>query len=140
MFDVMSLLTNNLNTLRQHIKNQKKGAEQRKRRRQTVEDYERTATAQTKLRQEDGFSGDSDREESLPPEERKKELTEFIEQQGYPHDDAEELAAHTVDFGLKYVWAEQFFDSTAFFSVTPKAGTLTITLNRTHPALSLIHI
>jgi hypothetical protein len=47
---------------------------------------------------------------------------------------ARELAATTVEVGLKYVFATADVESPAFFSVKPKGGSLIVLLNSNHPA------
>ena len=51
-------------------------------------------------------------------------------------DDANELASNAINDSLKYVFAEASLDTSAFFSVQPRGGTLILTLNTRHPAYS----
>lgn len=85
-------------------------------------------------RQEEGHRGASDRDETLPPEQRQAAIERTLIDEGVAETAARELAASTVSDGLKYVFAEADLETTAFFSVKPRGGALVITLNTNHPA------
>jgi hypothetical protein len=92
------------------------------------------ATEATKDRQEEGHVGASDKDENLPPDERKGIIEETLVDEGVTQDQAQELAAKTVSDGLKYLFAPAPLETSAFFSVKPRGGAILITLNTSHPA------
>lgn len=96
---------------------------------------EKVATEVTEERKKEGHYGQSDKDESLPSEERKEIIETTLIDKGVMQITAEELAAKTVSDGLRYVFAKASLgDKSAFFSVDPKPGTIIITLNTIHPA------
>ncbi len=95
---------------------------------------ESKGTDVTRARQNDGHHGASDDGESMPEDERKKDISNELEQQGIDGDTAGEMAAITVSNGLKYVFAAADIGTPAFFSVRQKGGSILITLNMEHPA------
>jgi hypothetical protein len=95
---------------------------------------EKEATEKTRQQQKEGEHGFSDDDENKSQEERKVKIVGVLTQNGLNNDEANELAAATVDSRLKYVFAEANLDSPAFFSVQPSGGTLILTLNTLHPA------
>ena len=98
---------------------------------------ENKATEATHLRQKQGHAGGSEEEEkTLEPVEKKANVEQGLIDAGVPDDIAVELAARTVDLGLKYVFGHADSSAGAFFSVKPKGGALLITLNTNHPAYS----
>ena len=97
---------------------------------------EKEATEKTRERQAEGKQGESDADERKPPEQRKNEIVEILEQQGLNTTDAREIAELAVNDSLKYVFAEASLDTPAFFSVQPRGGALIVTLNTRHPAYS----
>lgn len=97
---------------------------------------EKIATEVTKDRQEQGYSGTSDAGENAPEDVRKQEITDELEEIGLSTSVAQELAAATISTGLKYVFAHADLESSAFFSVRQKGGSIIITLNTSHPAFS----
>lgn len=86
-----------------------------------------------KKRQLDGYRGQSDEDENNPPEERRREMQEGLENQGVEPEDAKQLAAHTIGSNLKIAIDHAPFEGPAFFSVNPKGGVITIVLNTNHP-------
>lgn len=97
---------------------------------------EKIATDATKDRQEHGHAGSSDAGEDEPDDVRQQEIEDVLEEIGLSADAAKELAATTVSTGLKYVFAKATLESSAFFSVRQKGGSIIITLNTDHPAFS----
>jgi hypothetical protein len=95
---------------------------------------EKVATEATKERKQEGYRGESDKDEFLPPEERKKNIENTLVDTGITENTAKELAAKTVSDGLKYAFAEADLETAAFFSVKPRGGAIIITLNTSHPA------
>ena len=97
---------------------------------------EKEATEKTRERQAEGKKGESDAGELKSEEERKIEIATTLTLQGLAEDDANELASNAINDSLKYVFAEASLDTSAFFSVQPRGGTLILTLNTRHPAYS----
>ncbi len=95
---------------------------------------ESIATSATRERQEEGHQGASDRDETLPPQQRQAAIEKSLIDEGVTATAAKHLAATTVSDGLKYVFAEADLETQAFFSVKPRGGAIVITLNTNHPA------
>lgn len=95
---------------------------------------EQVATAVTEERKKEGHAGQSDKDESLPKEERQKAIEKTLTDEGITEKQAIQLAATTVDDGLKYIFAEADIETAAFFSVKPRGGAIIVTLNTNHPA------
>lgn len=95
---------------------------------------EQVATAVTEERKKEGHTGQSDKDESLPKEERQKAIEKTLTDEGITENQAVQLAATTVDDGLKYIFAEADLETAAFFSVKPRGGAIIVTLNTSHPA------
>src|SRR5581483_7238194 len=95
---------------------------------------EKVATDATKERQHEGHAGSSDRDENLPSGKRKGIIEETLIDSGVMESTAKELAANTINDGLKYVFADADLETPAFFSVKPKGGAVIITLNTNHAA------
>src|SRR4030095_14308255 len=105
-----------------------------RRRKRHGESPEARGTEVTKQRQEEGHRGESDEGESLSPEERKEFLAKELEESGLSKEQAGELAAQTIDEGLKYTFQTADLEGRAFFTVKPVAGEIMIKLNINHPA------
>ncbi|MCC3154613.1 ATP-binding protein [Hymenobacter sp. BT770] len=131
LLDIVQQVRATLNVLRGLIKQQAAG--KRGKKRHETSTAETTATQKTKQRQEQGYTGKSDADEGMPDSEKKKELTAILTNEGISTQDATQMVAHTVSNGLKYLFAHSSSDSSAFFSVKPKAGVITILLNSDHP-------
>lgn len=95
---------------------------------------ERKGTEATKIRQEEtGKITESDEEEKhLSKEDRIEKIEEFL--QGIDADNKTEALGDIIDSGLKYSFAHAYLDSDAFFTVDGVAGSIIITLNRSHAA------
>lgn len=106
----------------------------RKRRHEDPNSPEAIGTMVTRERQQEGYPGESDKDEQLPADKRKQLIFDELIEQQLPKEEATQMAATTVDTGLKYVFHEAELETQAFFSVKPKGGTLIITLNTIHPA------
>lgn len=132
LLEIKKQIENNLNAMRRLLKAQSKGKDREKR--HSDSSPEARGTEVTRERQAQGHTGGSDAGESLSPEARKQEIEKTLEQEGVTKEQATELAATTVDIGLKYVFATADIESPAFFSVKPKGGSLIILLNSNHPA------
>jgi transcriptional regulator of met regulon len=119
--------------LRGAIKVQKVGTDGEGRRQ--FED-ERHATDVTRQRKDEGFAGESDRDEDLPDDEKEKVLTESIKRLVGDAAAAASLAKDVVAGDLKYVVVPSASDSPAFFTVQKMVGKLVLSLNTDHPAYS----
>jgi hypothetical protein len=95
---------------------------------------EKVATDVTEERKKEGYQGQSDKDESLPSEERKEIIQTTLIDTGVSETRSEDLAAKTISDGSKYVWASGDIETAAFFSVKPRGGAILITLNTHHPA------
>lgn len=132
LIDIAMLINRRLTVIRALLRAQTKGV--RTAQRHGGPTAEEVATEATKDRQQEGYVGQSDKDEDLPPDERKGIIEETLVEEGVTEQDAQELAAKTIDDGLKYLFAEAPLQTSAFFSVKPKGGALLITLNTAHPA------
>ena len=122
--------------LRRLLRAQTASEDRRGRKRHDPNSPESRATEVTKHRQEEGHKGQSDEVEGLPEGQRQSQIEAELEGQGVPSSAAKELAARTISDGLKYVFAESDLETSAFFSVRQKGGSIIITLNTSHPAYS----
>jgi hypothetical protein len=95
---------------------------------------EKFATEVTEERKKEGHYGQSDKDESLPLEERKEIIENTLIDTGVQQSKAKELAAKTVSDGLKYTFTKADMETAAFFSVKTGGGAIMITLNANHPA------
>lgn len=140
--DFLKILANDINNrlaaLRTLIKNQKINDKKKVRysEQESLKGFEseQQGTDKTEQRKKEGFTGGSDEEEHKPSEEKKRALEEELEGQGLDKELAIDLSGKVVDAGLKYVFLESSIESSSFFSVKPKAGSIIITLNTEHPA------
>lgn len=133
LLEIKKQIEANLNAMRKLLKAQSKGKDRGKRHNDDSSPEAR-GTQVTRERQKQGHSGASDAGETLSAEARKEEIEKTLQQEGVTKEQATELAATTVDIGLKYVFATADLESPAFFSVKPKGGSLIILLNSNHPA------
>lgn len=132
LLDITQPIQSHLSQFRRLIKAQTKGTRSTDTRHQNTP--EETATARTKERQQEGHTGQSDMEEKMSVDQRKEAIHDSLIDEGVAEKEAEELAGHTVDNGLKYVFAKADLQTSAFFSVKLKGGAMIITLNTSHPA------
>lgn len=132
LIEVVNVIQSRIKSLRDLIKAQTAGT--RSAQRYQNSSAEKTATARTKERQDKGFVGGSDKDESLPPEQRQQIIEDALKADGLPDAAAEDFAAKTVGDNLKYVFVDNEIETPAFFSVKPKGGTIIVTLNTNHPA------
>jgi hypothetical protein len=133
LLEIVSLINNRVELLRAAIKVQSKGTG-RTRRRYDPNAPEVQGTEVTRERQQEGHKGFSDVDESRPESERKLELKSELVESGLSEDQAEELAARTIDSGIKYTFAEAALEGRPFFTVRPVAGEIVIKININHPA------
>lgn len=133
LLEIAQRIKNNLDQLRKLIQQQSKGNRGGSRR-YTPVSPEAIATKATRERQDEGYKGASDKGEALPPEQRTTEIEQTLVDEGIPVEDAHEMAAVTVDEGLKYLFATADIETPAVFTVKARGGALVITLNVNHPA------
>ncbi|MBD2255305.1 ATP-binding protein [Nostoc parmelioides] len=95
---------------------------------------EEVATAVTQERKKEGHTGESDKQELLSKQERQEVIEKTLTDEGLTENQAVQLAATTIDDGLKYIFAEADLETPAFFSVKPRGGAIIVTLNTNHPA------
>lgn len=136
LLELANRISKNLSTLRALIKAQTKGTQRKERQQRYNNKAEFIATEITKKRQEEGHVGQTDGDESKSPEERKREIERSLEEEGILQSVAQTLAAKTIDSGLKYIFAEAPLETSAFFTVKLKGGSIEIILNTNHPAYS----
>ncbi len=132
LLEIAQKIDNQLSIIRRLLTAQTKGTRSKNKRHEPV--AEQVATAATEERKKEGHVGQSDQDESKPKEIRKTEITETLTDQGVTETQAKELAAKTINDGLKYTFAEADLETAAFFSVKPRGGTIIVTLNTSHPA------
>jgi hypothetical protein len=132
LLDVSQEVQKYIRHIRRLLKAQTRGAG--KIRKDDERSPERHATDVTNKRKEEGYYGASDAGEALPSDERERQIEQDLVDVGMTKESAKELAAKTVDDGLKYVFAEADFDAAAFFTVKYTGGAILISLNVSHPA------
>ncbi|HYB98814.1 MAG TPA: ATP-binding protein [Candidatus Limnocylindrales bacterium] len=133
LMDIISLIDRRLGTLRNLIKVQHKGTG-KGRKRYDPNAPEVQATEVTRERQLEGHEGFSDADEQLPEAERTATLTQELVDTGLGEEQARELAARTIESGIKYTFAEANLEGRSFFTVRPVAGEILIKININHPA------
>ena len=132
LIELSDRVRKNLQSMRGLIRAQQKGSSRRKR--HDGDTAERRGTTATRKLQEEGHGGRSDSGEELPAQDREQKLeTAMVQEAGLTHGDAHELARGVVEEGLKYVFVDSPMESSAFFSVSPRAGAIMLTLNTQHP-------
>lgn len=130
--DVASFLRNNIDLMFKLIK--KSGTRSRSGRTRHANSPEVVGTGATIVRQKQGHDGTSDEQEGTTAEERKERLGKFLIEIGA--DDKEGTIVDLVDQNLKYSFAHAPLETNAIFTVEPIAGSIIITLNKSHVAYS----
>ena len=133
LLEIAQKIHSQLTILRDLIKNQTKGTRRTNNRHKGFTPEGR-ATMVTENRKQNGYEGQSDKEESLPAVVRQTTIEQTLTEAGVTESQAKELAATTISDNLKYVFVDADLDNPAFFSVKPKGGAILITLNTKHPA------
>ena len=133
LIDIAYKLHKNIATMRNQINAQTPDSRSRQKRHQGSF-AEKVATEVTEERKKEGHQGQSDKDESLPLEERKEIIETKLIDRGILPSEAEELAAKTVSDGLKYTFKKADIETAAFFSVERGGGAIMIFLNTNHPA------
>lgn len=140
LIEIAHKINTQLSVIRRLLKAQTKGSRSSSKRHEEYES-EKVATAVTNKRKEEGYQGESDKEELLPKEERQQAIEQLRIDEGVTENLARELAASIVNDNLKYNFAPANLDTAAFFSVQPRGGAINITLNVNHPAyINLVEI
>lgn len=133
LLEIIQKIDSQLDIIRRLLKAQTKGTRSGNKR-HAGPVAEEVATAATEERKKEGHVGQSDRDESKPREVRQNEITKTLTEQGVTENQAKELAAKTINDGLKYTFVEADLETAAFFSVKPRGGAIVVTLNTSHPA------
>ena len=118
---------------------QTKGNRSIKEQRHDEYSVEKLATAATRLRQDEGSIGRSDKDELQADATREASIERALIDDGMRPEDAYELAHSVVVEKLKFLpILHQELETPAFFSVRNRSGTLAVTLNTVHPAYEKI--
>jgi len=133
LIEIAQKIDSQVKIIRRLLEGQTKGSRSGPRRHEDSS-AEKVATQATEERKKEGHQGESDKDESLPSDERQEILEKTLVVTGVTEQHSKELAAITVDDNLKYVFANADIETAAFFSVKPRAGAIIITLNTSHPA------
>lgn len=134
LIELTQAIRSQISQMSEIIRVQNKNTRTQDRRTRFGLDPEKEATERTRERQEEGKVGVSDAGEIKSIEERTKEITDELTNQGLAPNDAKDFADRAIEDSLKYIFTEAGLDSPAFFSVRPKGGALMITLNTNHSA------
>jgi hypothetical protein len=133
LLEIAHKISTQLSTIRKLIKAQRQGTRS-KNNRYPGSTPEKQATRVTENRKQNGYKGESDKDESLPALQRQASIEKTLTDEGVPEIKAKELAATTISDNLKYTFADADLETAAFFSVKPKGGAILVTLNTNHPA------
>ncbi len=137
LLEIVQRVDTNIRSMRKWLQQQTRGNKITTTRHDTSEPTpEIVATEATRQRQQDGHTGESDKDEQLPASQRQTAIAQSLIDEGITEKVANHLAARTVSDGLKYIFATADVETPAFFSVKPRGGALVITLNTNHPAYS----
>ena len=134
LLEIAQRIRTNLAELRKWLTRQSQLKNDPKQTRHDVNTPEAVATAVTRNLQHEGHTGRSDRDETLPPEQRQQAIEQTLVEAGVPKQEAQGLAASTVSEGYKYLFTHANLDTTAFFTVKMQGGGIQIILNSDHPA------
>lgn len=125
-----------LKLMREYIKKQTKGikGEPQSRHVDNPNSPEKRASDFTKERIASGKSGQSDIGETLPNEEKEREIKRTLTETGFDDDEASKIAMVIAESEVKYHFESSAFEGSAFFAVKPAGGKILINLNVRHPA------
>jgi len=129
---VKASIENNLDAIRKSIKAQAERSRSHGRHADT-NSAEVRGTKATKERQDEGHTGSTDKDEQLPPEQRKAGIAKDLTDQGLSPDEAKTRATSIVSDGRKYEFYETDLHTPELFTVRGKTGAILIGLNTTHP-------
>lgn len=134
LLELTAVIRKNIADMQGIVHTQNRNDRSDKKRREFGFGAELEATEKTRIRQEEGYTGESDAGEQKPAEDRKAEIKSALEATGLAPKQAEDYAHNAIDKSLKYLFVEADIDSQAFFSVQPKGGAIMLTLNTKHAA------
>ena len=131
-------IQSNIAIMRKLVEDQKKGETRIRSVKDDHNSPEAKATETTKRRQDEGFFGESDKQQQeLTTDKRTKAISDTLFETGAvdSKEEAEELSVKIVDSGFKYDFETARGDRYGdFFEVHRSGGVVLITLNRSHPA------
>jgi hypothetical protein len=133
LLGIVSLIDRRLSAIRKMLDVQTRGT-RGSRRRFDQNSPEHQATEVTRELQQEGRRGQSDADEMRPEGERTEALRRELVETGLTEQQAEELAAVTIQSGIKYTFAEGHLEGRSFFTVRPVAGEIVVKINMSHPA------
>ena len=135
IYQISAMIRSTLETMRGQIKRMREGSRRARQRVPGRCSAERIATEATHQRKENiGAIGQSDRDESLPADQRKQEIAEELESHGVPSDQAREIAIGYVNANIKFIFTNDAIHTPSVFDVSSRVGTIIITINTRHPA------
>jgi hypothetical protein len=134
LLEIAHRIRSNLDRMRAEIKAQQIGERSKVTPAAPVDQALQAVSRLTRERQDQGYLGVSDRDEQLDAAERTQTIERTLIDAGVDQQQAQQLAAATVNDGLKYTFAAADLDTPAFFTVKARGGALVITLNINHPA------
>ncbi len=133
LLKVKQHLETNLSQIRRALEAQGAGKNKGNKRHST-DSAEAKGTEATRRRQQEGHVGGSDADEKKPTGERTSDIADGLVDSGLDRKAAEDRAVEIVQDGRKFEFVHVDLETSAFFSVRPKGGTLLIQLNTNHPA------
>jgi hypothetical protein len=136
LLDIAVKIKGQLDLIRKAIKAQATRLERivRERHGSSTTTAEIIATGATKERSESGNKGDSDKQEEAPLDDRKNDVKQVLEQEGYNNTDEIISNLFNPEVEVKYQFLDNDLETPAFFSVRSRGGKIIITLNTSHPA------
>ena len=137
IYIISKRIESNLSAIRQQLTRHRENT--RKRDNVDKDSAELAATKATNSRKEDGYVGDSDKDEEMSDEERTEDLTRAIEEMGIDPEEAAEIAVKHVTDGIKYVFQDAPYDGASFFTMSPRGGSIIVTINTNHPASKYLY-
>lgn len=132
LLKVKQHLESNLHQIRRQLEAQNAGKAKAAKRH--PDSAESKGTEATRKRQLDGHVGASDADEKKSAKERANAIAEDLVVAGVDRPTAEARAVEIVKDGRKFEFLHVDLESSAFFSVRPKGGTILIQLNTNHSA------
>ena len=131
--DISTKIRNNISKMMTTIKKARTSSKSGRKKRH-ADSPERKGTEATKIRQDEGYEGESDIEEGeLSKDERMEKMKVFLDK--IEADNESEVLGDIMDSGVKYSFAHAYLENIdAFFTVDGIAGAIVITLNRAHAA------
>jgi hypothetical protein len=132
LVELAHMIDRRLRTIRETIRVQTRVSPETRRQGASAE---RHATEATRILQQEGAVGESDKGADAPIDERKRELEDdFVKEGGLSPEEAKRRTDDIFANDLKYVFAQGPIEGSSFFSVRPVAGEIVVRLNTNHPA------